>query len=142
MCLSEMSSLHLSNRTKPLKSEKPLTPPPLNNMVVCSCGTQPYYLILTLAFPNKHFSIIFLNFQYFVCTETYGVQFEYSKTFCRKKNRVRCKKDRVPAEPLYSRLNPIFSGQTVLLGFEPCTLDTNYAIREREVFNHHTSRVL
>ena len=30
MYVSKMSSLHLSNRTKPLKSQKSLTPPPFN----------------------------------------------------------------------------------------------------------------
>jgi hypothetical protein len=37
--------------------------------------------------------------KYFVFTDNYGVHLGHCKTFCRKKTRVRCKKNRVPAEP-------------------------------------------
>ena len=30
----------------------------LKNMVVCSCGTQPYFLTLTLAFPKKQLCVV------------------------------------------------------------------------------------
>ena len=46
--------------------------------------------------------------KYFVFTENYGVHFGHGKTFCRKKTRVRCKKNRVPAEPYYSHPKSIF----------------------------------
>jgi hypothetical protein len=46
--------------------------------------------------------------KYFVFTEKYGVHFGHGKTFCRKKTRVKCKKNRVSAELYYSHPNPIF----------------------------------
>jgi hypothetical protein len=75
--------------------------------------------------------------KYFVCTENYGVHLGHGKTFCRKKTRVRCKKNRVSAEPYYSHPTLFFSWQTVLLGSEPSILDKNKAIRGREVSYHH-----
>jgi hypothetical protein len=53
--------------------------------------------------------------KYFVCPENYGVHFGHGITFCRKKTRVRWKKNRVPAEPYYSHPNPIF-----FLGLQFC----------------------
>ena len=67
-----------------------------------------------LVFPNKQFCIVLPNprsnplniGKYFVITKNYGVHLGHGKNFCRKKIRVRCKKNRVPADP-----NIIFSPQ-------------------------------